>query len=227
VCSSDLNMFLRFIANFSAYFIYAFAILFVLGNLGINITSLIAGLGIGGIAIALALQNVLTDIFSAITIYFDKPFQVGDYIVLDQGDMGIVQQIGLKSTRITTLHGHELVISNKELTQIRVNNYKKMTRRRVVFPLSVIYDTSNEKLEKIPNLIKNIFDQIEPATFDRCHFKSFGPYSLDFEIVYYMDVPDYYSYMDTLQKINLDIKKDFESEGIVFAYPSQTLYIEK
>lgn len=219
--------FLRLLAAFSKWIILAIAVLFALSNFGINITSLVAGLGIGGIAVALALQNILTDIFSSFTIYFDKPFKIGDFVVLDNGDMGTVKAIGIKSTRIMTLHGHELVASNRELTQVRINNYKQMKRRRVVHTIGVTYDTNNKKLEKIPKMIEDILGPIEKATYDRCHFKQFGPSSLDFELVYYMDVADYYAYMDVQQDVNLQIKKAFEKEKIEFAFPTQTIHLAK
>lgn len=219
--------FLRLLAAFSKWIILAIALLFALSNFGINITSLVAGLGIGGIAVALALQNILTDVFSSFTIYFDKPFRIGDFVVLNNGDMGTVKSIGIKSTRIMTLHGHELVVSNRELTQVRINNYKQMKRRRVVHTIGVTYDTANKKLEKIPKIIEDILGPVEKATYDRCHFKNFGPSSLDFEIVYYMDVADYYAYMDVQQEVNLKIKQAFEKEKIEFAFPTQTIHLSK
>lgn len=206
--------------------LWAFALLIILSNLGVNVNSLIAGLGIGGLAIAFALQNILQDIFSSFSILIDKPFRVGDFIIVGS-DMGTVEKIGIKSTRIKTLQGQELVISNQELTSARVNNYKKMEKRRVVFALGATYETPSEKLEKMPGIIKNIIDKANMAEFDRAHFKEFGDFSLNYEIVYYIDSPDYNQYMDTQESINLAIKEAFEKEGIEFAYPTQTLFVKK
>lgn len=200
--------------------------LFILSNLGIEITSFIAGLGIGGIAIALALQNILTDLFSSFAIYFDKPFEIGDFIIVGE-HMGIVERIGIKTTRIRALQGEEIVISNKELTSTRIQNFKKMQERRVVFPFGVIYGTSNEKMNKIPSIVKEAVEKEESARFDRSHFKDFGNSSLNFESVYYILSGDYNEYMDVQERINLSVKEAFEKEGIEMAFPTQTIYIEK
>ena len=206
--------------------LWAVGLLLILSNLGVNITSLIAGLGIGGIAIALALQNILSDIFSSFSIYLDKPFQIGDFIVIGT-DMGTVEKIGLKTTRIRTLQGEELIISNNELTSARVQNFKKMEKRRVAFNLGVIYGTKSEKLEKIPTLIKEIVSKVKSAEFDRCHFKSYGDFSLNFEIVYYVNSAEYQDYMEVNQLVNLEIYKKFAEEKIEFAYPTQTVFVNK
>jgi len=206
--------------------IWIIAVIFILSNLGFNISSLIAGLGIGGIAIALAVQNVLGDIFSSVSIYLDKPFEVGDFIIMGD-DMGVVKKIGIKSTRLQTLHGEELVISNRELTNIRINNYKQMKKRRVSFTLGVTYSTSTAKLEKIPDIIKKLVNKIKIAEFGRVHFKEFGPYSLNFDVIYYITDPDYDTYMDVQQKVNLEIKRAFDKEKIEIAFPTQTLFLRK
>ncbi len=206
--------------------LWLIAAIIILQNLGYNISTLVAGLGIGGIAVAFAVQNILADFFSSFSIYLDKPFQEGDFIVIGD-DMGIVKKIGIKSTRIQTLQGEELVISNRELTETRVHNYKKMKKRRVVFNFGVVYETSTEKLKKIPVLVKDIIDKIDVAQLDRVHFKAFGDFSLVFEVVYYIDSSDYNLYMDTQQEINLALKERFEKEGIVFAYPTQTIFVKK
>ncbi|MCF7846743.1 MAG: mechanosensitive ion channel family protein [Candidatus Gracilibacteria bacterium] len=206
--------------------LWAIGILLVLSNLGFDVSTLVASLGIGGIAIALAAQNILGDLFSSFTIYFDKPFEVGDFIVLGQ-DMGTVQKIGLKTTRILTLRGEELVVPNRELTGIRVQNFQRLQKRRVPFQIGVTYDTPSEKLEKIPELIRTIIQNTELAEFDRTHFKGFGDFSLNFEIVYYVLAAEYNIYMDTQQKINLAIVKAFEKEKIEFAFPTQTLHVQK
>ena len=201
-------------------------VLLVLSNLGVNISSFVASLGIGGLAVALALQNILSDVFSSFSIYFDKPFREGDFIIVGS-DMGIVQKIGIKSTRIQTLHGEELVISNKELTAVRVQNFKKMERRRVAFTLGVVYGTKAEKIEKIPVIVGEVIGETENTNFDRCHFNGFGDFALNFEIVFYVNSPDYNLYMDIREKINLGLYRAFEREKIEFAYPTQTVYLNK
>ncbi|MBS3081112.1 mechanosensitive ion channel family protein [Candidatus Pacearchaeota archaeon] len=206
--------------------IWVLILLTFLSNMGIEITPLIASLGVGGIAIAIALQSVLADLFAAFAIYFDKPFKEGDFIIVGS-DMGVVNKIGIKTTRITTLQGQELVISNSELTNSRVNNYKKMQRRRIAFSFGVTYDTPSSKMKKINKIVKNIIVKTKDATFDRVHFKEFGNFSLNYEVVYYVETSDYNKYMDIQEEINLGIKEAFEKEGIEFAFPTQTLHIEK
>ncbi len=217
---------IQLLNKFSRFALWCLAVIIILQNLGYNISTLVAGLGIGGIAVAFAIQNILGDIFSSFSIYFDKPFQVGDFIIIGK-EMGVVKKIGIKSTRIQALEGQEVVISNKELTETRVHNYKKMEKRRIVFNFGVIYETPNEKLEKIPLMVKEIIDKIEIAELDRVHFKSFGDFSLIFEVVYYLKSTDYKDYMDVQQKINLTLKQEFEKQGIVFAYPTQTIFLNK
>ena len=187
---------------------------------------LIAGLGIGGLAVGLALQGILGDLFSAFTIYFDKPFEEGDFIIIGN-DMGTIKHIGIKSTRIQALGGQELVISNSELTSTRVNNYKKMDTRRVVFGFGLEYKTSVAKLEKIKKIVEGVVKKEKHSTLDRVHFKGFGDSSLDFEVVYYVDSNDYNIYMDVQEKINLGIKGLIEKEGVSFAFPSRTVYTKK
>jgi small-conductance mechanosensitive channel len=206
--------------------LWTFILLSALSNLGINVTSLIAGLGISGVAIAFALQNILGDIFSSFSIYFDKPFIEGDFIIIGN-DMGTVKKIGIKSTRIETLQGEELVVSNRELTTARVHNYKKMDKRRIVFSFGVAYETSSEKLRKIPEMVKSIILKTDLAELDRVNFKEFGDFSLNYEVVYYVSVPDYNKYMDIQEKINLELKDQFEREQIEFAYPTYTIQMEK
>ena len=206
--------------------VWSLGILFILSNFGIEITSLIAGLGIGGIAVALALQNILGDLFSSFAIYLDKPFEIGDFIIVGE-HMGIVEKIGIKTTRMRALQGEEIVISNKELTSTRIQNFKKMQERRVVFPFGVTYGTPNEKIRKIPGIVKEALEQEDHARFDRSHFKNFGDSSLNFESVYYILSGDYNDYMDIQERINLSIKEAFEKEGIDMAFPTRTIHIEK
>lgn len=199
--------------------------IFILDNLGVNITSLVAGIGIGGIAVAMASQAVLGDAFSALCIYLDKPFEVGDFIIIDES-MGTVEHIGLKTTRIRSLSGEQLVFSNSDLTKSRVKNFKRMQTRRIVFKIGIVYQTSAEKVERIPQMIRNILEKVD-VKVDRVHFQSFGDFALIYEIVYYVLSADYNVYMDKQQAINLAIMKEFEREGVEFAYPTQTLYIKK
>ncbi len=216
----------RLLANIIKGTVWLIAILAVLQNMGINVSSLIAGLGVGGIAIAFALQNILSDIFASFSIYFDKPFEEGDYIVVGS-DSGVVKRIGIKSTRIRTLKGQELIISNKELTGTRINNYKRMEKRRVSFTIGIVYGTPLKKIKKVNKIIEDIFKSEKDATLDRVHFKEFGDFSLNFEIVYYVNSSDYLVYMNTQQSVNLKIYEAFEKEKIEFAYPTQSIFIEK
>lgn len=206
--------------------LWILAILAVLSNWGINITSLVAGLGIGGLAIALAAQSILQDVFSSFSIFIDKPFKVGDFIKAGS-DSGTIEKIGIKTTRIRATTGEELVISNQELTSTRIRNFKRMERRRAIFTLGVAYETPLEKLKKIPGIIEEIVEIEELAEFDRVHFKEYGDFSLNFEVSYYIATSDYKKYMDILQLVNFAIKEAFEKEEIEFAYPTQTLFIKK
>jgi small-conductance mechanosensitive channel len=208
------------------FIIWIIALIFLLDNLGIKITSIVAGLGIGGIAIALAAQAILGDLFSYFVIFFDRPFMVGDFIIV--GDkVGAVEYIGIKTTRIRAISGEQLVFSNTDLTNSRVHNFKKMERRRVLFKLGVIYQTPYDKLKIIPELVRNIIEKLDDVTFDRGHFATYGDFSLNFEFVYYVNGSDYNKYMDIQQSINLNIFEKFEEQGIEFAYPSQTLFVNK
>ncbi len=206
--------------------LWLIGVVFLLDNLGFKINTVIAGLGIGGIAVALAAQAVLGDLFSYFAILFDRPFELGDFIIVD-GHMGTVENVGIKTTRIRSLGGEQLVFSNTDLTGSRIRNYKRMQQRRVVFRLGVVYQTPLARLREIPGIIENIIQNTEGARFDRSHFASFGDFSLDFETVYYVLTGDYNVYMDTQQAINLAIAEEFESRGIEFAYPTQTLFLQR
>jgi len=206
--------------------LWSIGILLILSNLGFNVSTLAASLGVGGIAVALAAQNILGDLFAAFSLYFDRPFQIGDFVVLGT-DKGTVKKIGLKSTRIETLQGEELVVSNQELISTRVQNYKKMKKRRISFSVGVTYGTPPKKLEKINSLIQKIIEKEELAEFDRSHFHTFGDFSLNFDIVYYVTTSDYVDYLNTQQAINFGIVKAFEKEKIEIAFPTQTVYLGK
>ena len=206
--------------------IWTVGLVFLLDNLGLKVTSVITGLGIGGIAIALAAQAVLGDLFAFFVIFFDRPFEIGDFLII--GDkMGAVEHIGLKTTRLRSLGGEQLIFSNKDLTDSRIQNYKRMERRRIVFQIGVIYSTKAEQLEEIPIFVRKIIEDQKDTTFDRGHFASYGDFSLNFQFVYYVLSPDYNKYMDTQQAINLDIYKEFEKRGLEFAFPTQTLFLNK
>ena len=217
---------MKLLGNISKITLWSIGILLFLSNLGVNVTSLVAGLGIGGIAVALALQNILNDLFSSFAIYFDRPFTIGDFIIVGE-QSGVVKKIGIKTTRIRALRGEEIVISNKELTSARIQNFKKMKERRITFSFGVVYDTPLEKIKKIPSLIKKIVESEKLARFDRAHFHQFGDSALLFEVVYYIQTGEYNDYMDANQGIMLKIKEIFEKENIVMAYPTQTVYLGK
>jgi small-conductance mechanosensitive channel len=204
--------------------VWLMGFLLLLANLGIEITPLIAGLGIGGIAIAFALQNVLEDLFSAFAIYFDKPFKRGDFIIVGT-DMGVVEHVGLKTTRLKTLQGQQLIISNRELTSSRINNYKRMAERRVQFGFGVEYSTTSEQLRSVKNTVAEIFDDVTRARLDRVHFKEFADSSLDFEVVYYVDSNDYNVYMDVQEDINLKLHERLKDLGVSMAFPTRTVHL--
>lgn len=206
--------------------LWAFGFIFVLSNLGIEVTSLIAGLGIGGIAIAFALQGVLSDLFASFSIYADKPFRIGDYIVLGS-DSGVVERIGVKSTRIRTLQGEELVVSNAELTTVRVQNFKKMQERRISSQFGITYETPHDKVKQVTGIVERIFENIDGVKLDRVHFTTFADSALLFDVVYYVNSPDYSAYLDRQQKFNFELMDKFAELGIEFAYPTQTIYTKQ
>lgn len=203
---------------------WSIAIIILLDNLGIKVSALVAGLGIGGIAIALAAQTLLGDFFSYFIIFFDRPFKIGDFIIV--GDyLGTVDHIGLKTTRIHSLSGEQIVFSNQDLTNSRVRNYKQMDRRRVAFQFGVIYQTPLEQLKKISRIVEDIITNIPETSFDRAHFASYGDFSLNFEVVYYVQGSNYNKYMNVQQEINFQLKEAFEKQEIEFAYPTQTVLL--
>lgn len=205
--------------------LWAGLLLFALDNLGVNITGLAAGIGIGGIAIALAVQSILGDLFASLSIVLDKPFVIGDFIIVDEY-LGTVEHIGLKTTRVRSLSGEQLVFSNTDLLQSRIRNYKRMFERRVVFELGITYQTPLEKVSRVSGMIRSIIEDQPKARFDRAHFKQFGDSALLFEAVYYVKTPEYNDYMDTQERINLAIMKQFAEQSIDFAYPTRTLFVQ-
>jgi small-conductance mechanosensitive channel len=206
--------------------LWTIVVLLALNNLGIQITALVAGLGISGIAVALALQNILGDLFASLSIVLDRPFVIDDFIII--GDkMGTVEHVGLKTTRLRSLSGEQIVFSNTDLLASRIHNYRRMNERRVLFTIGVTYQTPADKLERIPAIIKDIIEELDSVRFERAHFAVFGAYSLDFEIVYWVLDRDYLLFRNVQQEINLNLYRKFQEEGIEFAYPTQTLFVEK
>lgn len=206
--------------------VYAAIFLLALDNLGVDVTALIAGLGVGGIAIALAVQNILGDLFASLTITLDKPFVVGDFIVVGK-ELGTIEKIGLKTTRVRSLGGEQLVFGNNDLLTSRIQNYKRMNERRVVFGFRVTYDTTPEQILAIDREVKRIIVEHDNSRFDRCHLARFGEFSLEFEVVYYVLSADYNVYMDTQQDLNLAIMRLLDDLGVRFALPTQTLHLTR
>lgn len=204
--------------------LWGLSVVFLLDNLGLKVSAIVAGLGIGGIAVALAAQAILGDLFSYFVIFLDRPFQVGDFLIVDD-KIGAIEHIGLKTTRMRSLSGEELVFSNKDLTDSRIHNFKKMERRRVVFTFGLTYTTPVHQLHKIPGMIRSIVETFDDVTFDRAHFKEFGAFSLNFEVVYFIVGSDYNRYMDIQQHINLSICEKFKKQKIEFAFPTQTVFV--
>jgi len=211
---------------FGRFLIWATVLLLILDHLGIEAISLLAGLGVGGIAIALAMQKILGDLFASISIMLEKPFEIGDFVMV--GDIkGTVESIGIKTTRIRSINGEQIVISNSDLLESRVNNFKRMEERRVIFNLNVSNLTSKENIHAITEVIKNIIDSQEDVRFDRGHLKGFSPGSIDYEFVYWVKNPDFILYMNIQQKINLAIIDEFAERKINMAYPAQKVLLEK
>jgi small-conductance mechanosensitive channel len=211
----------RFVARVA---VWSLVLLLVLANLGVDITALIAGLGIGGIAVALAAQNILGDLFASLAIILDRPFEVGDFIVVGE-QLGTVEHIGVKTTHLRSLSGEQLICSNTDLLTSRVQNYARMQERRVVLTLGVVYETPTDKIAMLPDLIREIVTAQEQIRFDRAHFRSFGDFALIFEVVYWVLSADYNLLMDKQQAINLEILRRFRERGLEFAFPTQTLHL--
>jgi len=204
--------------------LWAVLLLTALSTFGVEITPLLASLGVGGLAVALALQNVLGDLLASLSIVLDKPFVIGDFVIIGEF-AGTIESVGLKTTRVRALSGEQLVFSNSDMLSSRIRNLGRMQERRVVFQIGVEYNLDSQKLRRIPEIVQGAIETRENVRFDRCHFKAFGDFSLNFETVYFMTVPDYRAYMDTQQAINLAVYESFETEGIPFAFPTQTLHL--
>lgn len=205
--------------------LWAIVLLVALDNLGVNITALVAGLGIGGVAVALAVQNILGDLFASLSIIVDKPFVIGDFIIVENY-MGTVEYVGLKTTRIRSLDGEQIIFSNGDLLKTRIRNYKRMHERRVVFTFNLAYETAIDQLESVPGVVRKLVEAQKQTRFERSHFLKFAEASLAFETVYWMLDPDFNLYMDTQQTINLQLMREFGAEGIRFAVPRQNLHTE-
>ncbi len=212
---------IRFLLNL---FIWIVVFLLALDNAGVDVNALVAGLGVSGIAVALAVQNILGDLFASLTIILDRPFVVGDFLKVGS-QLGTVESIGLKTTRFKSLSGEQIIFSNNDLLQSRIHNYGRLEVRRVSFAVGVTYQTSPESLAAIPGLIKEAVEKNEQAKFDRSHLSNFGDFAMVFETVYFVNVPDFAVYMDIQQAIYLDVARQFAERGIDFAYPTQTLYV--
>jgi len=206
--------------------LWVLAFVFVLSNFGVNITAFIAGIGIGGIAIAFALQNILGDLFSSFAIYFDKPFRVGDTVKVGS-HTGTVEKIGIKTTRIKSLQGEEVVFANQNLTGDVIQNFGKMQERRNTFQFGILYETPIEKVRAVPMMVEGIFKNLKGVRLDRVHFKNLGDSALVFEVTYFSENPDYALTLDIQQEINFSLMEQFQKEGLEFAYPTQVIYSKK
>jgi small-conductance mechanosensitive channel len=204
---------------------WSIVVLLALDNLGVDVTALITGLGIGGVAVALAVQNILGDVLAALAIVLDKPFVIGDFIIVGT-ELGTVEQIGIKTTRLRSLGGEQIIFSNAELLRSRIRNYKRMEERRILFRFGVLYSTPEEQVARLPQIAREAVLAQEGVRFDRAHFAGFGDSSLDIEVVYYVLSPDYARYMDVQQAINMHLLRTLNAEGVEFAFPTRTLHVQ-
>ena len=200
-------------------------LLLALDNLGVNVTAMVAGLGVGGIAIALAVQNILGDLFASVSIIADRPFVVGDFIVLDDF-MGTVEHIGIKTTRLRSLGGEQIILANNDLLKSRVRNFKRMYERRVVFAFGLTYETTPDQIRWVAAFLRELIGKTDKVRLERAHFFKFGDSSLDFEVAYWVQSPEYGVYMDIQESINLQLMEALAERQIEFAYPTRTLKIE-
>lgn len=204
--------------------LWSMLLLAILANVGVNVTAFVASLGVGGVAVALAVQNILSDLFASLAIGLDKPFEIGDFIVFES-IAGTVQHVGLKTTRIRSLSGEEIVTSNTSLLKSTIHNYKRMQERRIVFAFGVTYDARAAQLQKIPDIVRHAVETAGDTRFDRAHFKEFGENALNFEVVYFVTSPDFNLYMDIQQRINLAILEELQNLGAAFALPTRTIQL--
>jgi small-conductance mechanosensitive channel len=218
---SNKEIAVRWIAGLIRVLAWSVALVLMLDNVGVKINSLIAGLGIGGVAIAFAAQSIITDVFCFFTIFFDRPFEIGDFIITGE-QKGTVEHIGIKTTRLRSIDGEQLVFSNTDLTSSRIRNFKTLEKRRILFTIGVNYDTPLDQLKTIPGTIQGIIEKYDDVAFERAHFVAHATYSLNFEIVYHVLSSDYIRYADIHQAINFQIREAFDTQGIRFAYLTQT-----
>lgn len=205
-------------------FVFATMILLLLSNLGVNVSALITGLGVGGIALALAVQKILGDLLASISIALDKPFSIGDSIVVGTLS-GTVEKIGLKTTRVRSVNGELIIVPNTDILTKSIQNYKELKERRIVLRLGIVYDTPEDKIKKVTDLITTAVSSVDKTRLERVHFCNFGPSSLDYEAVYWILDSQYIALMDAQQQVNYKILSLFNQEQIGFAYPSQTIYL--
>jgi small-conductance mechanosensitive channel len=206
------------------FFLWTALFIVALENLGVQVSALVASLGVGGIAVALASQSMLGDLLASLSIASDRPFVVGDRIHI--GDMkGHIERINLRTTHVRSVNGEQLVISNKDVLASRISNYGRMGKRRGIFAIGVVYSTPYETLRRIPDILGEIIEEQDLANTDRVHFKAYGDSSLEFEIAFWVDAPDRKTFMDVQQRINFEIFRRFEEEGIEFAFPTRTLHM--
>ena len=206
--------------------VWIFGVIFLLDNLGFKISTVIAGLGIGGVAVALAAQAILKDLFSYFVILFDRPFEAGDFIVMDEY-MGTVERIGIKTTRIRSTGGEQLIVSNTKLTDSNIRNFKRMKKRTSVLTIGVSCETPIKKLPEIPSIIEKIIKNIDDTTFERAHLKSYGDYTLNYEVLFFINTTDYTRYMDIQQEVHIAILQDFQERGIELPYPTQQVQVKE
>ena len=199
--------------------------LIVLQSQGVKLAVVWGLLSAGGIGLGLALKEPAQELFAYLMILIDKPFSIGQFIAVDSVS-ATVERIGVRSTHLRSLRGEIVVINNSTLTTSKIQNFATMQHRRMIYAIGVTYQTSADQIKSIPTTIETIIKNTTHAIFDRCHFTGFGDFSLNFEIVYYIDNPNYTSAMDIQQSINLSIMRRFEEQGIEFAFPRQTLYLE-
>ena len=206
--------------------LFSALLLMALQNMGFRIDTLLTGLGIGGIAVALSVQSILGDLFASLSIVFDRPFLVGDFIILDNGMMGTVEHVGLKTTRLRSFTGEELVIANNDLLKSRIRNYRQMQDRLVNFTVGVTYQTPHEQLRAIPMIIRAVIEEHPRTRFEWANFAAYGASSLDFDVAYYVKDYEWYSFMQIREEIYLEIFRRLTEEGVSFAYPTQTLFVQ-
>ena len=223
---SSLGSMISSLTPLTKAFTWTIGSIFYLQNIGVQMTAIWALLSAGGIGAGLALKDPVQEFFEYITILLDKPFQKGEFIKAD-GVLGMVERVGVRSSRIRSINGEIIVMSNSSLTNGMIANYAQMRKRRLVHKLGVVYETSPEIMKQIPLILKNIISNTDNATFDRCHFTDFGDFSLNFELVYYIPTNDYLAAMEAQQAINIKIIEEFKTNNIEFAFPTQTLNINE